>query len=119
MAISVLVADAHAVMRAGLRAVLEAQEDIRVVGEAADGVEAVAMARKLRPDVAMLDLVLPQFNGVEAAKSITQELGVPVVGVSEVPFGASAISMKGACDTTGISACLPSVARISCRFSSV
>ncbi len=62
--IRVLVADDHAVVRQGLRTLLELQEDIDVVGEAADGEEAVARAAELRPDVALVDLVMPRLDGV-------------------------------------------------------
>jgi DNA-binding NarL/FixJ family response regulator len=70
MPISVMLADDHQVLRDGLKTLLEAQPDIRVVGAAADGVEAVAAAAKLKPDVVVMDISMPDMNGVEAARRI-------------------------------------------------
>jgi DNA-binding NarL/FixJ family response regulator len=70
MPISVVLADDHQVLRDGLKTLLEAQPDIRVVGAAADGVEAVAAAAKLKPDVVVMDISMPDMNGVEAARRI-------------------------------------------------
>ena len=64
--ISVLIVDDHAVLRQGLRAFLDLQEDIEVVGEAANGLEAVEQAGRLLPDVVLMDLVMPQMDGIEA-----------------------------------------------------
>jgi DNA-binding NarL/FixJ family response regulator len=68
--IRVLVADDHAVVRQGLRTFLDLQEDISVVGEAADGAEAVALAERLSPDVVLLDLVMPGMDGIEALRRL-------------------------------------------------
>ena len=73
-AIRVLVADDHAVVREGLRTFLELQEGIEVVGEAADGREAVEVAERLRPDVVVLDLVMPGLDGVGAMRLLRQSL---------------------------------------------
>ena len=70
MSIAVLLADDHVVVRDGLRLILEAQEDIRVVGDASDGCEAVQQARDLCPDVAIMDIAMPELNGVEATRQI-------------------------------------------------
>ena len=71
MAISVLVADDHQIVRQGLRMILE-REGFDVVGEAADGQEAVRLVMSLRPDVAVLDFVMPLLNGLDAAVQIQQ-----------------------------------------------
>jgi two-component system, NarL family, response regulator LiaR len=68
--IRVLIADDHAVVREGLRGFLALQEDVEVVGEAADGEEAVAAAERLTPDVALVDLVMPRVDGIEAIRRI-------------------------------------------------
>ena len=69
-----LVADDHAVVREGLRAFLELQEGIEVVGEAADGREAVETAVRLRPDVIVMDLVMPRLDGVAAMRELRESL---------------------------------------------
>ncbi len=66
----VLIVDDHAVVRAGLRALLEIEPDIKIVGEAADGVEAVHLALTLQPDVVLMDLVMPQLDGISAIREI-------------------------------------------------
>jgi len=81
--IRIILADDHAVMRRGLRLVLEQQKDFEIVGEASDGREAVELAEKLKPDVAVLDITMPNLNGIEAARQITsRQVGVSVVILS-------------------------------------
>jgi DNA-binding NarL/FixJ family response regulator len=70
-AIRVLLADDHPVVREGLRGMLDAEPDIEVVGEAASGPEAVALAGQLRPDVVLMDLRMPGGDGVEATRRLT------------------------------------------------
>ena len=70
--ISVLIADDHAVVRGGLRALLDTEEGIDVVGEAADGVEAITRARALNPDVILLDLMMPRKDGLEVITEIRE-----------------------------------------------
>jgi two-component system, NarL family, response regulator LiaR len=70
----VLVVDDHAVVREGLRAFLELQDGIEVVGEAADGEEALAAADRLRPDVVLIDLVMPRLDGVSAMQALRERL---------------------------------------------
>ena len=70
--ITVLLADDHTIVREGLRVLLDLEMDITVVGEASDGREAVQMAEALRPDVILMDISMPQLNGLEAAQRIMQ-----------------------------------------------
>jgi len=70
--IRVLLADDHMVVREGLRALLTAENDLEVVGEAADGREAVALTQQLLPDVVLMDILMPRLNGVEATRQIRQ-----------------------------------------------
>ena len=70
MTIRVLVADDQEIVRTGLRMILDAQPGIEVVGEAADGREAVALARELRPDVCLFDIRMPELDGIEATRQL-------------------------------------------------
>lgn len=81
--IRIILAEDHAVMRHGLRLVLEEQKDFQVVGEAGDGREAVTLAESLKPDVAVLDISMPNMNGIEAARQISaKQPGVSIVVLS-------------------------------------
>ncbi len=71
--LSVLLADDHAIVRQGLRALIEAEPDLNVVGEAANGQEAVALARETSPDVVLMDVAMPQLNGIQATRQILSE----------------------------------------------
>lgn len=69
----VLLADDHAVVRKGLRFILEQEPDLQVAGEAADGREAVRLARELSPDVVVMDIAMPQLNGIDATSQIVKQ----------------------------------------------
>ena len=71
--IRVLLAEDQAIVRAGFRALLEAESDLEVAGEAADGREAVALARDLRPDLVLMDIRMPELDGLEATRQITAD----------------------------------------------
>jgi len=68
--ISIVLADDHAVVRAGLKAVLSTAKDMRVIGEVSNGIEAIAAVERLKPDVLVMDLSMPQMDGVEATKQL-------------------------------------------------
>ena len=67
---TIVLADDHHIVRKGMRAVLEAEADFRLVGEASDGLEAVQLVERLRPDVLVLDLMMPGLNGLEVARQV-------------------------------------------------
>ncbi|MBB4986142.1 MULTISPECIES: response regulator [Streptomyces] len=77
MVIKVLLVDDEPLVRAGLRAVLEAQPDIEVVGEAADGAAVVPLVRSLRPDVVAMDVRMPLMDGIEATSAVLRTVDAP------------------------------------------
>ena len=83
MSIKVLIADDHQIMREGLRSMLEKEIDIQVLGEAEDGRMIQRMAREMRPDVIIMDVAMPDLNGIEATRQIAAELpGVKIIALS-------------------------------------
>ena len=70
MNVRVLIVDDQALVRTGFRMILEAEQDIDVVGEAADGIEAIAEARRLEPDVVLMDVRMPELDGIEATRRL-------------------------------------------------
>jgi DNA-binding NarL/FixJ family response regulator len=85
MTIRVLIADDHSVVRQGLQMFLALEQDLEIVGEAANGVEAVRLARQLNPDVVLMDLLMPEMDGIEATRLIRQELpNIEVIALTSV-----------------------------------
>jgi DNA-binding NarL/FixJ family response regulator len=81
--IRIVIADDHRIMRSGLRLLLEREPDLKVVGEASDGRESVEMAARLEPDVMVMDVAMPNLNGIEAARQIgTRAAGVRIAILS-------------------------------------
>ena len=72
MRIRIAIADDHAVLREGMRNLLEREKDMEVVGEAGDGYEIVNLVSEVKPDVVLMDIVMPKLNGIEATKQIKQ-----------------------------------------------
>jgi two-component system, NarL family, response regulator LiaR len=90
--VHVLIADDHAVVRQGLRTFLEIDPDLEVVGEATDGSEAVRMAHRLHPDVVLMDLLMPEMDGIAATQIIRRELpDTEVVALTSVLEDASVV----------------------------
>ncbi|WP_345761383.1 response regulator transcription factor [Diaminobutyricibacter sp. McL0608] len=75
--IRVVLADDQALIREGFRAILERSDDIEVVGEAADGIEAVELARRMRPDVIVMDVRMPRLDGIAATASVIADASLP------------------------------------------
>jgi two-component system response regulator NreC len=119
--IRVLIADDHTIVRSGLHLLLESEPDIEVVGEATDGIEAIKLAAELQPDVVLMDIGMPELNGVEATREIKTNHPDMVVLIltmhrSDEYFfqvleaGASGYVLKGA-ETTELITAVRSVAR--------
>ncbi|MFZ0003416.1 MAG: response regulator transcription factor, partial [Trebonia sp.] len=95
--ISVLIVDDHPVVRQGLRALLEVQDDMTVAGEAGDGPAAISLAESLRPDIVLLDLKLPGMDGVAVLESLRSSgLRVLVLTSATEPSAAAQAMRAGA-----------------------
>ena len=116
MTIRILLADDHALVRAGVRRILDAEPDLTVVAEAADGAEAVELARTVQPDLAVLDISMPRATGLQAAREIKRR--APSVQTlmlsmhdneqyffSALKAGACGYVLKSAADEDLVSAC--------------
>ncbi len=74
MSVTILLADDHPVVRQGMRNLLETEANLSLVGEAEDGLQAVRLAEKFKPDVVIVDMMMPRLNGVESIRQITSRL---------------------------------------------
>jgi DNA-binding NarL/FixJ family response regulator len=79
MPVRVLIADDHAVVRDGLKMIIEANDDLEVVGTAVNGHDAIAQALALRPDVVLMDIAMPELNGIEASRLLNEQ--APAISV--------------------------------------
>ena len=120
MSTRILLADDHALVRAGVRRILEAEPDLDVVGEASDGAEAVELARTLEPDLVVLDVSMPRTTGLQAAREIKRRTpGAQVLMLSmhdneqyffsALKAGACGYVLKSAADEDLVSACRAAV----------
>lgn len=111
----ILIADDHALLRVGLRTMLDTQPDMTVVGEAGNGRDAVSKARELQPDVVVMDLMMPKLDGAEATRQIVEALpetkviiltsfGTSADLVRAISNGAAGAQMKGSAIDTVIKA---------------
>jgi two-component system response regulator NreC len=115
MKIRILLADDHTILRAGLKMMLNAQPDMEIVGEAQDGRQSMQEAQRLQPDIILMDITMPDMNGIEATKQIKKllpEIKILILTMHEhdeyifqaLRAGASGYMLKEAADTELISA---------------
>jgi DNA-binding NarL/FixJ family response regulator len=83
--VRIVIADDHPIFRDGLRRLLEAEPDLKVMGEASDGAEAVKLARQLKPDILLLDLAMPKHPGLEALRDLSTGAGAAGAGGNSTP----------------------------------
>jgi DNA-binding NarL/FixJ family response regulator len=98
--ITVLLADDHMMVREGFRKMLDLEDDFKVVGEAKDGRQAVALAKKLRPDVVLMDIAMPLLNGLEAVRQVLKAL--PATKVLMLSAHSDDIYIKSATDSGAV-----------------
>ncbi len=121
MKIRILLADDHKIVREGLRTLIEKQPGLEVVGEANSGRMALKLARELKPDVVIMDITMPDLNGIEATRQIHSEIpGVKVIALSMhsdkrlvagiLMAGASGYLLKEDCDSGELTRAIRAVA---------
>lgn len=112
MPVTILLADDHAIVRQGLRALLETSDEFEVVGEAGDGIEALDQVEKLKPQITILDIMMPGLNGLEVARQIHARTKVIILSMykdesyvaTALQNGAMAFVLKDATSTDLIAA---------------
>src|SRR6202167_2461412 len=95
--ITVLLAEDHMIVREGFRKMLELEDDIEIVGEAQDGRQAVALVKKFRPEVVLMDIAMPQLNGLEATRQLLK--AVPTTKVIILSAHSDDAYVKNATDS--------------------
>src|SRR6202142_637178 len=98
--ITVLLAEDHMIVREGFRKMLELETDIKIVGEASDGRQAVALTKKLRPEVVLMDIAMPHLNGLEATRQILK--AVPATKVLMLSAHSDDAYVKNATDSGAV-----------------
>jgi len=88
--VRIVIADDHPIFRDGLRRLLEAEPDLKVLGEASDGAEAVTLVRQLKPDILLLDLAMPKHPGLEALRDLSS-------GTSSSPVSYTHLTLPTIC----------------------
>lgn len=107
--LKILLADDHLVVRMGLATLLSFEDDMVIVGEASDGTEAVELARKLRPDVIIMDVMMPVRNGAEATETIVRES--PEAKILLLTTYSGAVEVQNAVDAGALSALVKGCSR--------
>ena len=83
MSIKILIVDDHGILRSGVKLIIDQTDDMKIVGQACDGREGIELARKLKPDVVLMDISMPGLNGIEATKEIVSENpGIKILALS-------------------------------------
>ena len=106
MRTTVVIADDQPMVRAGLRSLLEGEDDVVVVGEAVDGEQALSAVRRLRPDVVLMDIRMPKLDGLEATRRLVAEgsgakvLVLTTFDLDEYVFDALRAGASGSCSRT-------------------
>ncbi len=118
--IRVFLVDDHTVVRQGLAALLKAEKDIEIVGEASDGETAIKLVNEIQPDVVLMDISLPGMNGIEATQIIHREKpGVHVIGLSMFVESEQSIAMRRAGATNYLAKSAPADAIVAAIRSTV